>query len=480
MTWSQTVWRRFCQMMVRSFYRRFEAVGLEDLPAGGPLILCANHVNALVDALVIQAACPRPIHPIARSGLFRSPLLRPVLAFIQAVPIYRRPQVDPDAGPLKKLIETRRAAKGDQNEDSFRKLYELLACGRVILIFPEGQSHSDPSLRPLKTGAARLALGHLERTGEVVPVVPIGLLFTQKGRFRAGALVQMGKAVHWTPDEAGTEDSEAKVRRYTEEIDEALKQVTLNVESWEDKALMDLLQQYFTPRLSVRGTSGELEPLGEKPSLSRRFRSYQRILEAQATLRERFPERVSDLREKLKHFDRWCRRYGVRDHQLHLHYTPGVVGRWVARNVLFLLFVVPLGLWGLLNSGIPYFLTRTASRLSAKARDHYDTAGMLWGNFFFLSFWGAQTALVFWRWGLWPAIAYALSLPITAGIALKLGYERRRILAESRVFWLFLRRKNVQEHLRALRDELETEVGELARMAQQTEPDMSTSAVVPS
>lgn len=456
--------------MVRTFYRRFEAVGMETLPSEGPLILCANHVNALVDALVIQAACPRPIHPIARSGLFRNPLLRPILSLIQAVPIYRRHQPNPDGGPIRKMIDQHHARLGDRNEDSFRKLYDLLADGRVILIFPEGQSHSDPSLRPLKTGAARLALGHLERTGQTVPVLPVGLLFTDKGRFRAGTLAQVGDPVIWTPDTDGAEEPEERVRRYTEEIDEALKQVTLNMESWDDKALMDVLQQYFHPSLTVPSESGS-EPLGDRPSLSRRFRSYQRILRVRETLRAVCPERVEQLRIDLGRFDRLCRRYGVRDHHLELSYTPGLVGRWLVRNLLFLLFVVPLGLWGLVNSALPYLLTRKASQLSARARDHYDTAGMLWGLVFFLVFWGAQTATVFFRWGLWPAIAYAASLPITAGIALVLGRQRRRILEEARVFWLFVVRRNVKEFLRGRRDELEVEVEELARMARDVESE---------
>lgn len=471
MTWSQTIWRRVCQFMVRGFYRRFEAVGMDGLPAEGPLILCANHVNALVDGLVVQATCPRPIHPIARSGLFRNPLLRPILTFIQAVPIYRRHQPNPDGGPIQKMIDQHHARLGDRNERSFRKLYELLADGRVVLIFPEGQSHSDPSLRPLKTGAARLALGHFERTGEVVPVVPIGLLFTEKGRFRAGTLLQVGKPVVFEPrrDEVSEEDTEDQVRRYTEEIDDALKQVTLNMESWEDKALMDVLQQYFHPSLTVPSETGRHEPLGERPSLSRRFLSYQRILHVRNTLREVCAERVEQLRLDLARFERLCARYGIRDYHLELDYTPRIVGKWLVRNLLFLLFVVPLGLWGLLNSGIPYFLTRKASQLSAKARDHYDTAGMLWGLFFFLGFWGLQTAFVFFQWGLWPAVAYGASLIPTAGIALKLGWERRRILDESRVFWLFVLRKNVKDYLRDRRDDLEVEVEELAQMARELE-----------
>ncbi len=86
----RTGWRLFCRGVVRVFYRRCEVDGLENVPREGPLLLCANHPSALVDAVIVQAVVPRMAHPLARAGLFRHPLLWPVLALIQAVPVYRR------------------------------------------------------------------------------------------------------------------------------------------------------------------------------------------------------------------------------------------------------------------------------------------------------------------------------------------------------------------------------------------------------
>ncbi|MCG8462134.1 MAG: 1-acyl-sn-glycerol-3-phosphate acyltransferase, partial [Holophagales bacterium] len=204
---SQGLWRRFCSWVTDVFYRRNEVSGAEQVPASGPVILAANHVNALVDALVVQSAIGRPVHPIARSGLFRNPLLRPVLRFIQAVPIQRRPAPNGAGEQTEPLTpEQVRAA----NEAAFGTLYRYLEEGRVILIFPEGQSHSDPSLRPLKTGAARLALGHLRRTGQAPLVLPVGLTFTQKGRFRSDVLVQVGEGVPFRPVHG--EEEETAVR----------------------------------------------------------------------------------------------------------------------------------------------------------------------------------------------------------------------------------------------------------------------------
>lgn len=455
-TLAQRLWRRFCRLQTFVFYRRREVHGLEHLPASGPVILCANHTNALADAVVVQAASPRPIHPIARSGLFRNPLLRPLLVAIQAVPIYRR------QGPAGRPAE----AKGDdaaasaetiraQNAASFRRCYEILADGRVLLIFPEGQSHSDPMLRPLKTGAARLALGHRERTGSLPAIVPVGLVFTHKGRFRTGLLVQLGEPV--TLAEEPAEDEEA-VRRLTAAIEDGLEAVTINVESWQDLALLRRLQGFFELRRLRRDAR-------RRRALATRVRVLQRLVDVHRWLRSRYPEEVARVSAELERFDRLCRRYGVEGYQLDLRYRPRHVARFLARALAFTVFVVPLALWGAVNSALPYLATRLASRRAARGRDQYDSAGMLFGIGFFLVAWTVQTVLVGERWGVRWGIAYAVSLPLTGAVALAIGRERRWLQENARVFVLFLRKRRLRSYLRERRGALEVEIARLAQLA---------------
>lgn len=429
--------------MARVFYRRFEVEGAENIPSQGPVLLCANHVNALVDALVVQASCPRPIHPLARSGLFRNPLLRLLLQTLQAVPIYRRSQAQTAEGPAA------------NNEDSFRRCYEYLGESRAILIFPEGQSHSDPRLRALKTGAARLALGSQQRNGRLPAVVPVGLTFTQKGRFRASALVCFGAPIQL--DRPATEATEPWVRRVTQAIAEGIEDVTLNADSWEDIALLQLLERFFFFRRAGRRR------------LSDRMRSLRSLTEAHRWLRFAEPGRIATLREKLKRFERLCRRYGVQDYQLNLRYSPGVIARFLLRALLFLVLIFPVALWGAMNSALPFLATRAASRWSARGRDQYDTAGMFFGLFFFAAFWAAQTTAVAWFRGSTDALLYAMSLPSTGAVALAVGRERQRIFENLRVFFLFARHRQLQSYLKLKREELEVEIAQLIRLLRRQE-----------
>src|SRR6185436_6857315 len=48
------------------FYRRVEATGLGNVPAAGPVLFVANHVNGLVDPMVVLAVLDRPIVFVAK------------------------------------------------------------------------------------------------------------------------------------------------------------------------------------------------------------------------------------------------------------------------------------------------------------------------------------------------------------------------------------------------------------------------------
>ena len=71
-------------------------------------------------------------------------------------------------------------------------MHDALASGAAVALFPEGISHSEPSLAPLKTGAARIALGAAPRAGGAFPIVPIGLVFRAKEIFRSEAHASVG------------------------------------------------------------------------------------------------------------------------------------------------------------------------------------------------------------------------------------------------------------------------------------------------
>ncbi len=438
MTWFERTWQGFCRLVVRIFYRRFEVVGIEHLPADQGTILCANHVNALADAVVLQAATRKVIRPLARSGLFDNPFLKPVLNLIGAVAIYRRGDPGVDVG---------------NNRNTFERCYQLLAGGETLIIFPEGQSHDVPRLTALKTGAARLALETIQVTGREPAVIPVGLTFPEKGEFRGAVLVQFGRPIDLTlPLRDGDEEP---VVELTERIRSGIEALTLNAESWDEVNLISRVERFFAFR------HGKYR----RRNLHQRLRAQQRLIDAQRLLREYEPDRVRALISQLKQFEKICRYCGVRDYQLEIEYRPTLIVLYLLRVVWMLLVVFPVVIWGVINGYLPYQLTKRLSRRLARGTNQYDTTKMVLGLLFFNAFWLMQSYLIYHFFGLVWMLGYILTLIVSSVVALMVRGELRRIRENVRVFLLFLRRRELKTYLRQKRQELEKELARMVRIA---------------
>jgi 1-acyl-sn-glycerol-3-phosphate acyltransferase len=163
---------------MRVYFRQVEVVGIDKVPRDTPVIFVLNHPNALVDPAFLLAWAPRRVSFLAKSPLFRMPVLGYFVRAMDSLPVYRRQDEGEDVSKNREMFVAARA---------------LLARGGTIGICPEGVSHDEPRLKPIKTGAARIALGAVS-TGEVadLKIVPAGLYYTSKTKFRSAVLLYFG------------------------------------------------------------------------------------------------------------------------------------------------------------------------------------------------------------------------------------------------------------------------------------------------
>jgi 1-acyl-sn-glycerol-3-phosphate acyltransferase len=137
---------RFCQRMVRAVWPligKLEVQGRELIPAQGPFLLLANHQSVL-DPILIQTVCPRPIHTMAKSTQFASPIIAQLMYRLNSFPV-RRYRIDPQA---------------------VRYALSILRRGEPVGIYIEGERSWDARLQTPRLGTIRLAL----KAG--VPVIP--------------------------------------------------------------------------------------------------------------------------------------------------------------------------------------------------------------------------------------------------------------------------------------------------------------------
>lgn len=135
--------RVICRLFFKAIYR-MEVIGAANVPAEGPVILCANHISYL-DPPFVGTPLNRKVHYMAKAELFRIPLLGPLITNLGAFPVKR----------------------GGVGKETIRHALKLLEEGKVMGIFPEGTRGGSIG----KKGAASLAL---KSGATVIPVAIVG------------------------------------------------------------------------------------------------------------------------------------------------------------------------------------------------------------------------------------------------------------------------------------------------------------------
>src|SRR6266536_4223833 len=160
-------------IMLHWFYSDIQVVGASNIPGRGGMLIAVNHPNAMVDALIGAWIMPRRVTLTAKATLMSNPIVAMLFNLVGVFPLRR----SRDEGPLGSA-----SAITERNQGAFREIIAVLGQSGAVLIFPEGTTHSNPELAPLKTGLARIALRARDEGVKNLNIVPIGLSFEEKGQ----------------------------------------------------------------------------------------------------------------------------------------------------------------------------------------------------------------------------------------------------------------------------------------------------------
>ena len=447
--------RRLAGIALGWFYRDIEVIGGERVPRSGPLLIAANHPNALIDALVIGWILPRRMLLTAKGTLFEHAALRWLLRNAGVVPLRRASDErtrDPSAPPAP-----------ERNAQAFDAILGALAQGGAVLIFPEGKSHSEPSLAPLRSGAARIAFqARDEREIRGLAILPIGLTFERKEEPRSRVAVHIGAPLAldgWRPTEG-----EGAVDALVAEVDTALRGVTLNFPSAETaERVTGVARTLGGVYDDVRPLDAPLTPLADEVRIAQQVDAVRRALDAGdaelAPRAERLLSRLDALRAEAE-----ARGVAINDIALDLSARRGA---WFAiREGALAAWFGPLSWWGRLNHWAPLRLARALAMRSSRSPEDPAMHTIVAGLGLVLLFYALQTALVWqlagWGWGL----LYLGSLPLTAHWDFRYRERLRRARQRVRTYLLFRREPELR---RRLCDEVAALRAEAAALGQLSE-----------
>jgi len=416
--------RALSRLLLAIFYRRVEVVGLEHVPAAGPLVVVANHHNALIDAALLLAAIPRRLAPVAKAPLFHHPVLGPLLRSVGAIAAHRREEGGTDPA---------------RNEALFAQAVARLREGTGIVIFPEGVSHPEPMIRPLRTGSARIVLAAAEAEAAPVTVLPVGLVFYRPGAFRAGsAIVVIGSPVI-TADLVGAEgrDRAQLVRELTDRIGRALRDLIVEVEDRQTFRLLQLAEALWRD-----------EGPADAVAVTARL---QRAARAMRWLRGHEPGRLEGVRHSITAYAGALGELGLGDDAIISTYSVRSVLRYALDETARLLLGVPLAFLGVLLHWVPYRLTGMVAQLVTSDADMEATNKLVAGALIFPMGWALEVWLV-WRIAGPGAVLVLLAVLGPLGL-LALGWQQRlrSVRRQARGLWLFLRDRRRHAQLVAQR-----------------------------
>lgn len=310
--------------LIRLYFRRVERAGEPPGPETRGRVFVSNHHNALIDPILVLTDAACEISPIAKSTLWDIPGLAWLLDRAGAVPIVRRKDApDKDASA---------------NEAMFAKIASHLADGGNILIFPEGTSHSEPHLAPLRTGAARMLIA-ADKAARTPPTFQaVALEFDDREQFRSRCLVLWGP-VRRLADVAG--HGEDRVRAITAQMETDLGELLVEGETHADRRLIARVAEILAHDApDSDGSLAAWNSIGRQVELAGR------------TLREAEPALVARIREHVATYYTELDRLGRRDRQ------PDRPKHSAVRR----LALAPLAISGIALYAIPYFVPRFIAR----------------------------------------------------------------------------------------------------------------------
>jgi glycerol-3-phosphate O-acyltransferase/dihydroxyacetone phosphate acyltransferase len=365
--------KTFMTSILTIFFSSIEVLGKENIPYHGPVIFAGNHNNQFVDGAVVMVTCPRQIGFLIAEKSYKKRIIGDLAKAANAIPV-TRPQDLARKGPGQIMFEGNimrgkgtkftEIPKGDKvlagkcpdpfkiqdvisdeeailavdangNDPSkaeefqgnwvnysllayvdqgkmFDEVYKNLARGKSLAIFPEGGSHDNTDLLPLKVGVSAIAYGVFDKYDVNVPIVPVGLNYFRGHRFRGRIVVEFGKPVTISNDLLVKYKQKGSKREalstLLEDVEDGMRSVIVTAPDYAELRLIHTIRRMY----QHTGSQGITTQM--RQDLARRFAVGYRAL--MTKYNGVLPEELVSLQMKLRAYERELDACGLKDYQV--------------------------------------------------------------------------------------------------------------------------------------------------------------------
>jgi hypothetical protein len=298
------------------------------------------------------------------------------------------------------------------------------------LIFPEGITSEDPSIAPVKTGAARIALGARAEGTAGILILPIGIHYEDKAALRSKVFINAGTPIdldatidRYAPDGRQTPENREAVALLTSDIETYLRKVAPNFSDWHEAKTLTQAAE-----VTLRS---EAEDPGDAVSIADRDMLAASLARADTSTKEEIIAATEELETDLSGV-------GLTDAEVYRKMGTGRFFGFLIRSALVLLVAIPLALIGLTVNIWPLLLVGALGFLpvepAVKATARPAGAILFFG--------------IAWAVALWQAFGRSAIAGIIAGVLLPLSlaalvYALERVVRLAKVAKQWIRGRKV-------------------------------------
>lgn len=367
----------------RVFYKKVQIVGAENVPKNKPVIFASNHQNAFMDPVLIAVNLTKPTYYLVRADVFKKPLVAKIFDSINMMPVYRE----------RDGVDTKQA-----NLAVFDRCYDILRKNWPIIIFPEGNHGRHKTLRPLKKGFARIAVGAEEKYGKEIDVqiVPVGLNYSDHHNMGSEFLLVFNEPIR-TNDYLTELDNPFQINALRKKLKESMSDAIIDIQSSEYYNTIHELMFMFEHLL-----------VNQNASLYAKFKKQKEFIKNAELYFKDHPDNT--IEEETVDFKKSVEEQGLR------YWLFKQDRHATLLSLLGLTLFAPVHLYGVINNYIPYRLPVWFVENKVKDPQFQSSMKMALGVLLFFVFWSFQTLIV----GLITdgyAWWYLLSLPLSAWIS---------------------------------------------------------------